>query len=116
MERARACACDVLVLTVDTKIQGPRERDIRNGFIVPPRLTPSNLRDMLRHPGWLARVGLGPTVTFGNLAGTASAARDIGSNARFAQAQHDQSPDWRAREGEGPVGRPGADEGHPRRR
>lgn len=98
MDRARACGSRVLVFTVDTKIQGPRERDLRNGFTVPPRVTAANLLDLLRHPGWLARVGLGPRVTFGNLAGTASAARDIMSIARFAAEQYDLSPDWSALE------------------
>ncbi len=98
MERARACGCEVLVLTVDTKIQGPRERDIRNGFTVPPRITAANLLDMLTHPAWLARVGLGPAVSFGNLAGSACASRDVVSIARFAQDQYDQTPSWTALE------------------
>ena len=39
VERAEAAGCPVLCLTVDLPIQGPRERDQRNGFTVPPRLT-----------------------------------------------------------------------------
>ncbi|HUF20098.1 MAG TPA: alpha-hydroxy acid oxidase, partial [Burkholderiales bacterium] len=39
IDRARAANCNALVLTVDTKMQGPRERDIRNGFTVPPKFT-----------------------------------------------------------------------------
>lgn len=31
IERARASSCTALVLTVDTKVQGPRERDMRIG-------------------------------------------------------------------------------------
>ncbi|MBM3394540.1 MAG: mandelate dehydrogenase, partial [Betaproteobacteria bacterium] len=32
MQRAKAAGYRTLVLTVDTKTQGPRERDVRNGF------------------------------------------------------------------------------------
>ncbi len=67
VDRAAAAGCPVLCLTVDLPIQGPRERDQRNGFTVPPRLGLSNVLDYARHPGWLARMARGPRITFGNL-------------------------------------------------
>jgi L-lactate dehydrogenase (cytochrome)/(S)-mandelate dehydrogenase len=39
-ERAAAAGYDGLVLTIDNQLTGNRERDIRNGFTVPPRLRP----------------------------------------------------------------------------
>ena len=53
IERARASGCKALVLTVDTKLQGPRERDMRNGFTVPPKFT---LRTMVDQIAFMERL------------------------------------------------------------
>ncbi len=94
IERARGAGCRVLVVTVDTKAQGVRERDIRNGFTVPPQVTWRNVLDLARRPRWIADVALGPRITFANLAGSAVGSGDIISIARFAQEQYDFSMDW----------------------
>src|SRR5690242_7473647 len=96
MQRAWAAGCRVLVLTVDTKQQGLRERDVRNGFTVPPRITLRNLFDMLRRPGWLSNVALGPRITFANVAGKLIGANDIVSVARLAAELYDPALDWQA--------------------
>ncbi|MGH6912253.1 MAG: alpha-hydroxy acid oxidase, partial [Geminicoccales bacterium] len=36
-ERAQAAGYDALVLTIDNQLLGNRERDLRNGFTIPPR-------------------------------------------------------------------------------
>lgn len=95
IERARATGCHTLVLTVDTKIQGPRERDMRNGFTVPPRFTPGTLVDFVRHWRWLLDVGFGPKVTFRNFEGTAAEARDAVTITQFIAGQYDLSVSWR---------------------
>jgi (S)-mandelate dehydrogenase len=56
MRRARAAGYRVLVLTVDVAMSGKRERDLRNGFRLPFRLTPALLWDMARHPSWTLQV------------------------------------------------------------
>ena len=38
LDRAAANGYEALVLTVDVQVAGVRERDVRNGFSVPPRL------------------------------------------------------------------------------
>ena len=43
LERAKAAKFDVLTLTVDTITGGNRERDLRTGFTIPPKLTPDSL-------------------------------------------------------------------------
>jgi L-lactate dehydrogenase (cytochrome) len=94
-ERAQRAGCRVLVVTVDTKTQGPRDRDVRNGFTVPPRLTLRNAFDTLRRPRWLFDVALGPRLTFANLAPSLNLrAGDLISIARFAAEQYDYSLDW----------------------
>lgn len=67
VERAQAAGCAALVFTVDLPVMGQRDRDVRNGFTVPPRITLANALDMLRRAPWIADVLLGPKVTYGNL-------------------------------------------------
>jgi L-lactate dehydrogenase (cytochrome) len=52
VRRARAAGFTALVLTVDTPVAGARLRDVRNGFTIPPTLSPRTLLDMAFHPGW----------------------------------------------------------------
>ena len=52
LERARNAKFDVLALTVDTITGGNRERDLRTGFTIPPKLTFSGLFSFLANPMW----------------------------------------------------------------
>ena len=54
VERARETGYSALVLTVDVPRAGARERDRRNGFTVPPRVTSRTVAEGLRHPRWSA--------------------------------------------------------------
>lgn len=56
IERAAAAGCPVLVVTVDVPTGGARLRDLRNGFSMPPTISPSVALDMARHPRWLANM------------------------------------------------------------
>jgi L-lactate dehydrogenase (cytochrome) len=66
VERAKNAGYGALVLTVDVPVIGRRERDLRNGMTLPPRLTRANVVDMLRHPRWLAGLFRGSPLTFAN--------------------------------------------------
>jgi isopentenyl diphosphate isomerase/L-lactate dehydrogenase-like FMN-dependent dehydrogenase len=80
LEQAEAAGCAVLLVTVDTPVPGSRERDQRNGYTLPPRITRENLADAVLHPlriaRWGARFREGPGIAVGtlNAAGAASAA------------------------------------------
>jgi L-lactate dehydrogenase (cytochrome) len=52
VERARAAGYEALVLTVDTPVAGPRLRDVRNGFTIPPALTLRTMTNAALHPRW----------------------------------------------------------------
>jgi L-lactate dehydrogenase (cytochrome)/(S)-mandelate dehydrogenase len=66
-ERAQAAGYDALVLTTDNQILGNRERDIRNGFSIPPRFGVLDLALMALKLPWLLRMrGEFPRLTFGN--------------------------------------------------
>lgn len=92
VERARAAGCTALVLTVDVPMQGPRERDIRNGLSVPPRITMANAFDMIRRLPWILDVMAGPRISFGNLQ---SKQESIVAGARHVAQTFDPSVTWK---------------------
>jgi L-lactate dehydrogenase (cytochrome) len=95
VDRARIAGYRALMLTVDVPVISRRERDLRNGFTVPPRLTVRNVADTLRRVGWMRRVLLGPRLTLANLVGATGAPRtDIVTLAGVAQRQVDPSMTW----------------------
>lgn len=53
IKRAGAAGVKTLVLTVDVPVNANRERNLRNGFVRPFRLTPSITLQALAHPRWL---------------------------------------------------------------
>ena len=67
VDRARASGYDAICLTVDVPMSGSRERDLRNGMTIPPRIRVGNALEAARHPRWLARMARAP-VTFANVA------------------------------------------------
>jgi L-lactate dehydrogenase (cytochrome) len=80
VERAAAKNYDALVLTVDNQLLGNRERDIRNGFVIPPRLGLSEVAAMAYKWQWLWRMRSElPRLTMGNYVkpGNASGIREI---------------------------------------
>jgi L-lactate dehydrogenase (cytochrome) len=52
VRRASAAGYEALVLTVDTPVAGPRLRDVRNGFTIPPALTLRTVANAAVHPRW----------------------------------------------------------------
>ncbi|WP_211257549.1 alpha-hydroxy acid oxidase [Muricoccus aerilatus] len=52
MRRAREADVDVLLVTMDVPVPGKRERDLRNGFSLPFRMTPRLMWDLVTHPAW----------------------------------------------------------------
>lgn len=53
VRRAREAGVRVLVMTVDVPVNSNRERNRRNGFTRPFRMTPSIMLDTLSRPAWL---------------------------------------------------------------
>jgi len=67
VERAKAAGCTALFVTVDLPMRGQRHCDIKNGLTVPPRITPSNVLDVMSKPAWLTSVLMGKRKSFGNI-------------------------------------------------
>jgi (S)-mandelate dehydrogenase len=53
IRRAEAAGLSTLVVTVDVPVRPRRERNIRNGFTRPLKLTMATRLEALKHPGWL---------------------------------------------------------------
>ncbi|UOY02089.1 alpha-hydroxy acid oxidase [Blastococcus sp. PRF04-17] len=67
VERARAAGYEALVLTVDTPVAGPRLRDVRNGFTIPPALTLRTMANAALHPHWWIDLLTTPPLEFASL-------------------------------------------------
>ncbi len=94
-ERAAAAGFDALVLTTDNQLLGNRERDIRNGFSIPPRFGPAEYLSMALRPGWLWRMrGELKRITFGNYVRPGEAA-DIRAIAGRMASLLDPSMTWK---------------------
>ena len=52
LERAAASGYEGIMITVDTAVLGRRERDVRRGFSLPPKVGLDTIIDGIRHPRW----------------------------------------------------------------
>lgn len=68
LQRAAAHGYDSIMLTVDTAVLGRRERDVRRGFTLPPKLGPGTLLDGIMHPAWTWDFVRNDPITFANVA------------------------------------------------
>ncbi|HUP15770.1 MAG TPA: alpha-hydroxy acid oxidase [Acidimicrobiia bacterium] len=71
VQRAAASGYEALCLTVDTAVFGRRERDVRRGFTLPPKLGLSTALDGIVHPGWTWQFLRSEPIVFANVTGRA---------------------------------------------
>lgn len=67
--RAKDAGYGAVWLTVDTAVLGRRERDVRRGMTLPPKLGPKTLVDGALHPAWTWDFLQGGPITFANIVG-----------------------------------------------
>lgn len=99
VERAAAARYEALVLTVDTAVLGRRERDVRRGMTLPPKLGPGTVVDGIRHPGWTWQFLRNEPIVFANVATSrvASSTEDGSRAVNLAEqinSQFDPSLSW----------------------
>jgi L-lactate dehydrogenase (cytochrome) len=96
VERAAAAGYEALVLTVDNPVFGHRERDLRRGFSLPPKIGIGTLVDGAVHPGWTWSFVRGEPIRFANVVGHSVG---DGSSAvtlsQYINAQFDPSLSWK---------------------
>ena len=88
LERAYAAGASVLEFSVDTAVAGRRVRDQRNGFTIPPSLTPLTVLEMGLHPRYWTSMVRSPALTFANFQG------DGDSTIASITSQFDSSLTW----------------------
>jgi len=52
VQRAKAAGYKAIMVTVDTAVFGRRDRDVRRGFSLPPKIGLDTFIDGIRHPRW----------------------------------------------------------------
>ncbi|MEM9202640.1 MAG: alpha-hydroxy acid oxidase [Actinomycetota bacterium] len=98
VRRAAEAGFEAIVPTVDLATFGRRERDVRRGFELPPKIGLDTIVDGIRHPNWTWDFLRGGPIRFANVAESdGSGARD-GTDAinlaAYANEQLDPSLSW----------------------
>jgi L-lactate dehydrogenase (cytochrome) len=70
IDRAARAGYEALIFTVDTTVLGRRERDVRSGFTLPPKIGLDTLIDGILHPGWTWAFVRAEPILFANLSGS----------------------------------------------
>jgi isopentenyl diphosphate isomerase/L-lactate dehydrogenase-like FMN-dependent dehydrogenase len=96
VSRVRDAGIHTLVITVDNPVFPKRERDIRNGFTLPLRLSLTMLVEALRHPEWTLRYlmsgGMPRMDTWARYAPSGASPGEIGA---FFRSQSPSIQTWR---------------------
>ena len=90
LTRAKAAGFTGCILTVDVSVSGNRERDPRNKFGMPPKISPTLVRQVLARPGWLIDYLTTPEITAANFSGLAQNEGVMG----FIDRQFSRSVTW----------------------
>ncbi|MGK6314668.1 alpha-hydroxy acid oxidase [Neorhizobium sp. DT-125] len=83
-ERARVAGAKVLVATLDVPVRAKRPRDLRNGLVMPFRLTPKTMMRAAMAPLWLDAIRRNGMPAFANM-GKFAGGTDHGSTSGFVQ-------------------------------
>jgi L-lactate dehydrogenase (cytochrome) len=95
INRAQVSGYDALLLTVDTAVLGRRERDVRRGYTLPPKIGLDTIIDGAIHPGWTLDFLRNDPITFANVStadgGDGSSAVNL---SQYINSQFDQALSW----------------------
>lgn len=94
LERARVGGYRALVVTVDVQRAGARERDRRNGFTVPPRVTARSLAQGMLRPRWSATFIRRPRILSEAALSASAAGSPSGSLSELINRQFDPALSW----------------------
>jgi len=94
MDRAKAAGCSALVLTLDLQVLGQRHKDIKNGMTAPPKLTLTNIANMMTKPTWCMGMLGTKHHGFGNIVGHVTGVDDMSSLSSWTASQFDPRLNW----------------------
>ena len=92
LQRVRAAGFHGVILTVDVPVAGNRERDPRNGFSIPPAVTPQTAAQVLTRPAWAWDLLRQPRIKPANFA---HLPEPPGGIIGFINSQFDRSVTWK---------------------
>ncbi len=96
IRRAAESGYQALCLTVDATVLGRRERDVRRGFTLPPKIGLDTIIDGIRHPGWTWDFARSDPIVFANVTGQSFGdGTDAVSLAEYVNGQFDPALSWR---------------------
>ena len=95
IQRCKDAEYDSLILTVDIPVAGNRERELRYGFSMPPKLNLAGIAGFAARPGWVYRALTHPKAILANVAhkipeGSAQSTSLI----EYVTSQFDPSVTW----------------------
>jgi L-lactate dehydrogenase (cytochrome) len=94
IDRAAHAGYEALVVTVDTAVFGKRERDVRRGFELPPKIGLGTLVDGALHPAWTWAFVRAEPIRFANVAPKGGGGTDAVALAAYVNSQFDPSLSW----------------------
>ncbi len=94
IDRAKAAGCSALVLTLDLQIIGQRHNDIRNGLSTPPKMTLTNILNLMSKPQWCMGMLGTKRRNFGNIFGHVKGIESMGSLGEWTNKQFDPTLSW----------------------
>lgn len=92
--RAKAAGYDALWLTVDTAVLGRRERDVRRGYTIPPKVGLGTIVDGIVHPAWTLDFLRHEPIVFANIVGQEEDGTDPISLAEHVMRKFDPALSW----------------------
>jgi len=97
LQRAEQAGYEAAILTVDTAVLGRRERDVRRGYTLPPKIGLDTVIDGIIHPWWTMDFLRNDPITFANVA-SGNPAEDGSSTAvslaEYINSQFDPALSW----------------------
>ncbi len=97
LERAAAAGYEAIMLTVDAPVLGRRERDVRRGYTLPPKIGLDTIVDGILHPEWTLDFLRSEPITFASVTGD-NAADDGSASAvtlsEYINSQFDPALSW----------------------
>ncbi len=104
LSRAKAAGFTGCILTVDAVVAGYRERDPRNGFSIPPKVSMKTATQALARPGYLWDMATSSTIGPANFANVDTGGRDVMGviNELFDRTMTWKDAEWMAQEWGGP--------------
>ncbi|TNE86125.1 MAG: alpha-hydroxy-acid oxidizing protein [Gammaproteobacteria bacterium] len=95
VQRAKSAGFDALCLTVDLPAHGNRERDLRTGMTLPPKLTAKSVLDVLLHPAWVYHYLTTDAIELANVAHKIrEGSGEVSNLLQYVSKQFDPTVSW----------------------